>query len=107
MRHACRRGMSRLDRSRLRMRHPDVAAMNDAPHPLRPSHGPPPAGAPDSAPIRFSVALGRLLERLDAQPVRLGVLLESMHEWGVHLILFLIALPFVTPIPLPGFSLPF
>lgn len=39
--------------------------------------------------------------------MRLGELLDATKGRGYNLLLVLIALPFLTPIPLPGFSIPF
>jgi hypothetical protein len=41
------------------------------------------------------------------RPVQLGEILEATQGRGVNLLLVCIALPFLTPIPLPGFSIPF
>lgn len=62
---------------------------------------------PPRPPLRFSTELRDLVARFDDQPVRLGALLEATEGRGYHLLLLLIALPFVGPIPLPGFSIPF
>lgn len=48
-----------------------------------------------------------LSERFHAQPVCLGVLLEATAGRGLHWLLLLLALPFVTPLPMPGVSTPF
>ena len=80
--------------------------MNDAAmEPASPSptlSPPPPAGPP-----AFSAELRDLVARFDDRPVRLGELLEATQGRGFHLLLVLIALPFVGPVPLPGFSIPF
>lgn len=72
---------------------------------------PPPSssGAPaiPEVPLRFSSELREILARFDDRPVRLAELLEATRGRGYQLLLVLIALPFVGPIPLPGFSLPF
>lgn len=58
-------------------------------------------------PRTFSAELGDLIARFDNRPVRLAEILESTQGRGYHLLLLLVALPFVGPIPLPGFSVPF
>jgi hypothetical protein len=67
---------------------------------------PPPAAAVFTVP-RFSDELRALVTRFDDRPVRFGEILEATQQRGYHLLLLLIALPFVGPIPLPGFSMPF
>jgi hypothetical protein len=59
------------------------------------------------APRAFSEELRELVARFDDRPVRIGEILEATQGRGYHLLLLLIALPFVGPIPLPGFSIPF
>lgn len=56
---------------------------------------------------RFSEELRDLAERFAGRPARLAEVLEATHGRGFNLLLVLIALPFLTPIPLPGFSIPF
>jgi len=69
---------------------------------------PPPANDPVMAvATRFSVELRALAERFEGQPVRLELLLKETKGRGFQLLLLVIALPFVGPIPLPGFSIPF
>ena len=48
-----------------------------------------------------------MIESFHGQPVRLRTLLEATQGRGFNLLLVLITVPFVTPIPLPGFSIPF
>lgn len=55
----------------------------------------------------FSTELRRLIERFGDRPVPLGELFEATQGRGYQLLLLLITLPFVTPVPLPGFSIPF
>jgi hypothetical protein len=78
--------------------------MSPATLPPPPSPVPEPAGP---AGVRFSAELLELVDRFQHQPVRLEELLGATKGRGMHLLLLLIALPFVGPIPLPGFSLPF
>ena len=68
---------------------------------------PPPADAPPAARPMFSAELEELLAQFENRPVRLLEILEATQGRGYHLLLLLIALPFVGPIPLPGFSIPF
>jgi hypothetical protein len=55
----------------------------------------------------FSIELRRIRDRFGDRPVELGQLMVAMHDRGVHFIMLLVALPFVGPVPLPGFSIPF
>ena len=55
----------------------------------------------------FSAELKALAERFTQNPVTLGDLLHRTQGRGIHLLLIIAALPFVTPIPLPGLSVPF
>lgn len=55
----------------------------------------------------FSAELRELISRFDDRPARFGEILEATQGRGYHLLLLLIALPFVGPVPLPGFSIPF
>ncbi len=69
-----------------------------------------PPAAPATAPAEhhaFVRELEALVTKYDRQGVRLGALLERTEGRGYYLVLILIALPFVGPIPLPGFSIPF
>ena len=74
--------------------------------PLSSSQDSPPSGG-DSPPVVFSAELRQLIVRFEDQPVTLAMLLEATQGRGYYLLLLLIALPFVGPIPLPGFSIPF
>jgi hypothetical protein len=62
--------------------------------------------APASRP-RFSQELKRLAQQFADRPARLSEILEATQGRGFDLLLLLIGLPFVTPVPLPGFSGPF
>ena len=55
----------------------------------------------------FVRELQELVDRYDKEGVTLGALLDRTDRRGYYLLLILISLPFVTPIPLPGFSIPF
>jgi hypothetical protein len=73
---------------------------------------PPPPAAPAPAvstasPITFSIELRDLVNGFDNRRVRLSEILEATQGRGLYLLLVLMALPFVGPIPLPGFSIPF
>lgn len=56
---------------------------------------------------RFSDELRELATALADQPASLGTILAATSGRGFGLLLVLIALPFITPIPLPGLSTPF
>ena len=62
---------------------------------------------PTAAHVPFSQELRTLTEQFAQRPVRLAELLDATKGRGFHLLLALITLPFLTPIPLPGFSMPF
>ena len=78
------------------------AAMPDetllAARPLRPVGG--------VAPLKrtLSSQLARLAARFADRPVRLGELTDVLQLRGYNALLLFLALPFVTPVPLPGFS---
>jgi hypothetical protein len=57
--------------------------------------------------ITFSQELRELAEQFADRPVAVGEILERTKGRGMNLLLILISLPFLTPIPLPGFSIPF
>ena len=67
----------------------------------------PPVGLPADTRIGITAELDEMVARFDEHPVRVREVLESTHGRGYHLLLLLIALPFVGPVPLPGFSIPF
>ncbi len=56
---------------------------------------------------RFSDELRELATALADKPASLGTILAATQGRGFGLLLVLIALPFITPIPLPGLSTPF
>lgn len=62
-----------------------------------------------SAPPRSALSqeLRELAGHFARRPVRLGEILDATKDRGFHLLLVFISLPFLTPIPLPGFSIPF
>lgn len=55
----------------------------------------------------FSEELRSLALQFSGREVRLGEILEATRGRGFFLVLVFISLPFLTPIPLPGFSIPF
>jgi hypothetical protein len=57
--------------------------------------------------LRFSEELQQLTQAFEGRPVKVSEILLATKGRGFHLLLVCIALPFVTPIPLPGFSIPF
>lgn len=52
----------------------------------------------------LSSQLGRLAAQFKDRPVRLGDLADVLQLRGYNALLIFLAFPFVTPIPLPGFS---
>jgi hypothetical protein len=62
--------------------------------------------APSPRP-RFSQELHDLAQQFADRPARLSEILTATQGRGFNLLLLLIGLPFLTPIPLPGFSTPF
>jgi hypothetical protein len=73
-----------------------------------PTQPPIPREAPAESPqAGITAELDQMVARFDEHPVRVREVLESTQGRGYHLLLLLIALPFVGPIPLPGFSIPF
>lgn len=57
--------------------------------------------------LTFSNELGALAATFADRQTRLGDILEATSGRGINLVLVFIALPFLTPVPLPGFSIPF
>ena len=55
----------------------------------------------------FSQELRQLAQEFSARPARISEILEATQGRGFNLLLLLIGMPFLTPIPLPGFSTPF
>ena len=56
---------------------------------------------------RLSEELQRLIEAFAERSVRLREVLEIMHGRGYTMLLIVITFPFCTPLPMPGFSIPF
>ncbi len=70
------------------------------------------SGAPDPGPARpkprkLSEELADLRQRFDHRPVTLREVIYTLGGRAYMLLVILLALPFVTPIPLPGLSTPF
>ncbi|MBM3846094.1 MAG: exopolysaccharide biosynthesis protein, partial [Verrucomicrobia bacterium] len=63
--------------------------------------------AGDADQPKFSRELQDLVQRFDNRPVCLADILQATQGRGYNLLLVLISLPFLSPIPLPGFSVPF
>lgn len=81
-------------------------------HPRPPQRGPTPAanGPVSVAELshpKFSQELRDLAHQFSGRRVRLSEILTATQGRGTDLLLLLIGLPFLTPIPLPGFSAPF
>ncbi len=60
-----------------------------------------------SAPPRLSDELQRLIDAFAERSVRLREVLEVTHGRGYTMLLILVTFPFCTPLPMPGFSMPF
>lgn len=56
---------------------------------------------------KFSRQLNDLAAQFDNRPACLAALLQASQGRGYNLLLVLITLPFLTPLPMPGFSIPF
>jgi hypothetical protein len=85
-----------LDYNKAMERKPDTAK-NDA-TPDRPSR----------TELRLSFALRRVLESTsEDKPLTLGLIVEATGERAFGVLMAFICLPFITPIPVPGLSIPF
>lgn len=75
--------------------------MND-----RPANGPDALSSPGrgEVPRTLSRQLGRLAAQFAGRPVQLGELTDVLQLRGYSALLIFLAFPFITPIPLPGFS---
>lgn len=58
-------------------------------------------------PTHFSDEIERLITAFAEREVRLREVLEVTHSRGYTFLLIVMSFPFCTPIPLPGFSMPF
>jgi hypothetical protein len=66
------------------------------------------SNAPARAELRLSVALRRILETASPdKPLTLGLIVEATGERAFGVLMAFMALPFITPIPVPGLSIPF
>lgn len=81
--------------------HPHAARSTSIPVLLGPS---PVVRTPQS---KFSQELRQMAVLFADRPARLSDILAATQGRGFNLLLLLIGLPFLTPIPLPGFSTPF
>jgi hypothetical protein len=63
---------------------------------------------PRRAELRLSYALRRILENVsEDKPLTLGLIVEATGERAFGVLMAFMALPFITPIPVPGLSIPF
>jgi hypothetical protein len=63
---------------------------------------------PGRSELRLSFALRRVLESLsEDKPLTLGLIVEATGERAFGVLMAFMALPFITPIPVPGLSIPF
>ncbi|MHB1155416.1 MAG: exopolysaccharide biosynthesis protein [Phycisphaerales bacterium] len=76
-----------------------------SPRPRNPRTDSPTSGA--SRPLRLSEELARLIPMLAERSVTLRQVIDVLRGRAYTLLLILLALPFCTPIPLPGLSTPF
>lgn len=58
-------------------------------------------------PLRLSEEVESLLNTFAEHPVRLREVITVLHQRAYTFLLILLALPFCTPLPLPGLSIPF
>lgn len=56
---------------------------------------------------RISVALARLLVVADGRSLAIGQMVRILQGRGLHLIVILLCLPFLSPVSVPGISIPF
>lgn len=62
---------------------------------------------PIHSPTRLSEDLQRILDHAAGRPIALREVIEILHGRGFDVLIIILAAPFCTPIPLPGFSTPF
>ena len=62
---------------------------------------------PGHLPTRLSEDLRNILEHADGKGVTIGKVVEILRGRGLDVLVIVLALPFCTPIPLPGLSTPF
>lgn len=65
------------------------------------------AGGAEGVKRTFSQELRELAEEWADRPIALENILEATQGRGFQMLLVFLALPFLTPLPLPGFSIPF
>ncbi|MFZ0709768.1 MAG: exopolysaccharide biosynthesis protein [Terrimicrobiaceae bacterium] len=63
--------------------------------------------APTDANERLSDALRRLLNEADGRPLMIREMIDILRGRGLQLVVILLCLPFLTPVTLPGISMPF
>ena len=56
---------------------------------------------------RISDALRRLLNEADGRPLMIREMVEILHGRGLQFVVILLCLPFLTPVTVPGISMPF
>jgi hypothetical protein len=62
---------------------------------------------PSDATERISDALRRLLREAAGRPLTIREMVEILHGRGLQFVVILLCLPFLTPVTLPGISMPF
>ena len=62
---------------------------------------------PTNATERISDALRRLLREAAGRPLMIREMVEILHGRGLQFVVILLCLPFLTPVTLPGISMPF
>lgn len=67
----------------------------------------PATAAPEPLPGRLSADIARVVEAFGHRDVTLGEIIHLMQQRAYSFLLLLVALPFCTPVPLPGLSTPF
>lgn len=56
---------------------------------------------------RVSDALERLLQEAAGQPMQIREMIEILHGRGLPMVIILLCLPFLSPVTIPGISIPF
>lgn len=83
------------------------AAPETPPSPAPPEEPIFPAPSPDGKPRRLSEDLAAIVQEFQRETVTLRELIDQLRGRGHVLLILLLALPFSTPVPLPGLSTPF
>ncbi len=86
---------------------PGILEPQNMPNPTPSSATADPTDSPRPRQARCSQELRALAERFSGGPVPIAGLLQATHGRGFNLLLVCLSLPFISPIPLPGLSLPF